>query len=44
MQRHAQASTTLGIYVQEIPKSVQTAVHSLYRELFGLGQGTDQIQ
>jgi integrase len=42
--RHAQASTTLGIYVQEIPKSVQTAVHSLYRELFGLGQGSDQIQ
>lgn len=27
--RHAQASTTLGVYVQEIPESVRAAVESL---------------
>ena len=32
--RHAQASTTLGVYIQEIPESVKGAVHSLYRQLF----------
>ena len=33
--RHAQASTTLGIYVQQIPESVRTAVASLDRTIFG---------
>ncbi len=31
--RHAEASTTLGIYVQEIPESVRAAVESLDRLL-----------
>lgn len=42
--RHAQASTTLGVYVQEIPESVQNAVHSLYRKLFDLAPSTDAVQ
>jgi integrase len=42
--RHAQASTTLGVYIQQIPESVQNAVHSLYRELFGAGQGSEKVQ
>jgi integrase len=42
--RHAQASTTLGVYIQQIPESVQTAVHSLYREIFGVEQGCERIQ
>jgi integrase len=42
--RHAQASTTLGVYIQQIPESVKTAVHSLYRQLFDLGPGTEQVQ
>jgi integrase len=39
--RHAQASTTLGIYVQEIPESVQGAVASLDKALFGAVPATD---
>jgi integrase len=33
--RHAQASTTLGVYVQEIPASVRNAVESLDQMLSG---------
>ena len=33
--RHAQASTTLGIYVQSIPESVRAAVQSLDAAIFG---------
>jgi integrase len=33
--RHAQASTTLGVYVQEIPESVRKAVVDLDDSLFG---------
>lgn len=33
--RHAQASTTLGIYVQQIPESVRAAVESLDNTIFG---------
>ena len=32
--RHSQASTTLGIYTQEIPESVKAAVEQLSRVLF----------
>lgn len=42
--RHRHASTTLGIYVQEIPQNVKAAVQSLYRELFDLGQESGPIQ
>lgn len=33
--RHAQASTTLEIYVQQVPASVRAAVESLDRAIFG---------
>jgi integrase len=33
--RHAHASTTLGIYTQEIPESVRETVEALDRKLFG---------
>ena len=33
--RHAQPSTTLGVYVQAIPETVRGAVESLNREIFG---------
>lgn len=33
--RHAQASTTMDIYVQEVPESIRHAVESLDRALFG---------
>jgi integrase len=42
--RHAQASTTLEVYVHAIPESVEHAVHLLYRNLFGAGQGTGRLQ
>jgi integrase len=42
--RHAQASTTLGVYIQQIPESVQNAVHSLYHQLFGVGQPSEKVQ
>jgi integrase len=42
--RHAQASTTLGVYIQEIPASVQNAVHSLYQEIFDVGKAPDTVQ
>jgi integrase len=42
--RHAQASTTLGVYIQQIPESVQNAVHSLYRQLFDLVPSSEKVQ
>jgi hypothetical protein len=33
--RHANASTTLGVYTQEIPESVRETVEALDRKLFG---------
>lgn len=42
--RHAQASTTLGVYIQEIPESVKGAVHSLYRQLFDIIPSSEKLQ
>ena len=33
--RHTNASTTLGVYTQEIPESVRETVEALDRKLFG---------
>ncbi len=40
--RHAHASTTLGIYTQEIPESVRETVEALDRKLFGETAEGDQ--
>jgi integrase len=40
--RHANASTTLGVYTQEIPESVRETVEALDRKLFGETAGKNQ--
>ena len=41
--RHAQATTTLGIYVQEVPASVRAAVESLDKTIFGKLSATTSL-
>ena len=40
--RHADAATTLGLYMQSIPDSVAAAVEALDRELAKAGPGVTQ--